>query len=255
MYHFDVEKETSRCINWLKNWFSLHSGGANGAVLGISGGKDSAVAAGLLLRAIGRNRVLGLLMPNGEEDMTDAQDFCSDMRLRNVTINVCPVYEAALNAVRFGLAYTEITTSPQARLNLLPRIRASVLYAVGQSMGYRVTGTSNRSERFVGYTTKWGDTACDFNPLANFTSDEVVSIGDYLGLPEHIVHKPPSDGLCGMTDEENLGFTYQDLNDYINTRRCKDKDTALLISRLHTWNQHKNRLPDAYVPAELRANL
>lgn len=209
---FNVENQTEACINWIKDWFENDSGGAKGIILGISGGKDSTVAAELCAMAIGAENVLGVLMPDGEQlDILDSYAACESSHIHSMVVNIGDITKSFVNAIEFSNSQLNF----QSRTNIAPRIRMSVLYAIGQNMNYRVCGTGNQSENVVGYFTKWGDGACDFNPLANFTTDEVVAIGDYLDIPWGLTHKVPADGLCGQTDEDNLGVTYAEINNFI----------------------------------------
>lgn len=136
--------------------------------------------------------------------------------------------------------------STDGKINTPPRLRMTTLYAIGSSMNYRVCGTGNKSEAFVGYTTKWGDNAYDFNPIGDLTTDEVIAIGDFLGLPHELVHKTPSDGLSGLSDEEKLGFTYEQINKYIEDGSCGDKEVDEKIRLKHEYNEHKRNLPHKF---------
>lgn len=241
MTEFNVKQETQNCIQWIKNWFDNQSGNARGIVIGISGGKDSTVAAQLCAEAIGKSNMLGISMPNGKQsDISDSTVVCNHIGINYKIINIAGMYDSLQKAIECE----DITIHNQTRTNIPPRIRMTALYAIAQELGYRVCGTGNLSEMYVGYTTKWGDTACDFNPLANFTSDEVVQIGDELGLPYDLVHKTPSDGLCGKTDEDNLGFSYEILNRYIRDGVCEDENIKKSIEKKHLYNNHKlNMIP------------
>jgi NAD+ synthase len=236
---FDVELATEGCINWIRDWFENHSGKAKGILIPISGGKDSCVVAGLCAKAIGEKKVYGLLIPNGEQkDIADSVLVCEHIGIKYSVINIKNVYESLVKSVEFG---TGAVLDKHTLTNIPPRLRMAVAYAVGQEMGYRVAGTGNASEHLVGYFTKWGDGACDFNPIANFTTEEVIAIGDCLGLPEEIVHKTPSDGLCGKTDEDNLGFTYKQVNDYINFGTSFSKEVDALIASKVVAGLHKEQ--------------
>lgn len=252
-YVFHAIRETEGCIQWIREWFEYRSGNAKGVVLGVSGGKDSTVVAGLLCKALGRERVLGLLMPNGiQRDIDDSRRICSFLQMPYRVVNIRAGFEGILTsmesieAAATHSAYQEtievphrFTLSEHTKTNLAPRLRMAVLYAMGQEIGYRVAGTGNYSERYVGYATKWGDTACDFAPIAEFTTDEVIEVGRVLGLPADLLEKAPSDGLCGKTDEENLGFTYEQLNHYIKTGECADPKVKAKIDQRHQYGLHK----------------
>ena len=232
---FDVEKVTAEAVQWIRDWFEENGKGCN-AVIGISGGKDSSVVAALCAKALGKNRVIGVLMPNGEQSDID----CSEQLVAYLGIPnfVCNVKES-VDGVIASLKEAGIEMSRQARVNLPPRIRMATLYALSQSMNGRVANTCNLSEDWVGYSTRYGDAAGDFSPLGKLTVREVKAIGRYLNLPENLVEKVPSDGLSGKTDEDNLGFTYAVLDEYIRTGVCKNEETKAKIDRLHKLNEFK----------------
>lgn len=232
---FNAKKVLDDITLWIKEWFEKNGKGCN-AVLGISGGKDSSVAAALCVRALGKERVVGVLMPNGiQSDIDVARELVDFLGIKSFEINIKDGYDALMNSIVGEIG--EI--SNQTRINLAPRVRMSVLYAVSQSNNGRVVNTCNLSEDYVGYSTRYGDAAGDFSPLANLTVAEVVELGVAAGLPEHIVKKVPSDGLCGKTDEDNLGFTYAMLDKYIRTGVCEDKEKKARIDYLHRINKFK----------------
>ena len=194
--NFNVQKATEGIIKWIQDWFEKNGPDCN-AVIGISGGKDSTICAALLVKALGNDRVIGVLMPNGEQkDISDSIRVVEYLGIRRYTINI----EGAYNNILSRIEEEGIEITKQTYENLPPRLRMSTLYAVSQSMNGRVANTCNFSEDWVGYSTWHGDSAGDFSPLAHFTSDEVVAIGDACGLPRRLTHKTPSDGLCGKTD-------------------------------------------------------
>lgn len=232
---FNAKKVLDDITVWIKDWFDKNGKDCS-AVLGISGGKDSSVAAALCVRALGKDRVIGVLMPNGiQSDIDVAREVVSFLDIKNYEINIKEGYDALMSSIVGEIG--EI--SNQTRINLAPRVRMSVLYAVSQSNNGRVVNTCNLSEDYVGYSTRYGDAAGDFSPLANLTVEEVVSLGRECGLPEHIVAKVPSDGLCGKTDEDNLGFTYAMLDRYIRTGICEDEAKKARIDYLHRINKFK----------------
>lgn len=205
-------------IQWIRDWFDRNGKKCN-AVVGISGGKDSSVVAALLVEALGKERVIGVLMPNGiQPDITDAQEVVSLLDIRSYEINI----KDSVDGILKGLELAGIPISEQTIINLPARIRMSTLYAVSQSHNGRVANTCNLSENWIGYSTRYGDAAGDFSPLANLTVSEVVELGLELGLPEHLIKKTPSDGLCGQSDEEKIGFKYEVLDKYIRTGICED---------------------------------
>lgn len=222
-----------KCVNWIREWFDKNGKDCT-AVIGISGGKDSTVAAGLCVEALGKDRVFGVLMPNGEQsDIEDAIQVCKFLDIRYTIVNIQDAYYDIISKIDIPLI------SNQTKINLPPRLRMATLYAVSQSINGRVANTCNWSEEYVGYSTRWGDNVGDFSPLGRLLTDEVVDIGDALGLPYELVHKTPSDGLCGKTDEDNLGFTYEVLNKYLRTGECDDLEIKELIDDKHNKNLFK----------------
>jgi NAD+ synthase len=207
MYNFDPNTTIADIGNWLRDLQKKSR--LKKVVIGISGGKDSAVAAALCCRAFGKEHVYGLLMPNGEQpDIDDSRLVCASLRIVSQEIPISAAYQEILRAVG--------DISREARINIAPRLRMTILYTWGQTHHCRVCGTGNLSEIMLGYFTKHGDGASDFNPLADLTSVEVVEIGRCLSeIPTKIVEKTPQDGLCGMSDEENLGISYQTIHNYI----------------------------------------
>jgi NAD+ synthase len=232
---FNVEKTTNEVIAWIQEWFEQNGKGCN-AVVGISGGKDSSIVAALCAKALGKDRVIGVLMPNGEQADID----CSKQLVAHLGIPyyVCNIKEG-VDGVLASLKATGVEISRQTIVNLPPRIRMSTLYALSQSMNGRVANTCNLSEDWVGYSTRYGDAAGDFSPLGKLTVQEVKAIGKHLALPENLVEKVPSDGLTDRTDEDNLGFTYAMLDRYIRTGVCDDEEKKAKIDRLHVLNEFK----------------
>lgn len=232
---FNVETATNGAVEWIRDWFEKNGKGCN-AVVGISGGKDSSVVAALCAKALGKDRVIGVLMPNGEQPDID----CSKQLVEYLGIPyyVCNI-KNAVNGVLDSLRESGMEISRQTKVNLPPRIRMSTLYALSQSNNGRVANTCNLSEDWVGYSTRYGDAAGDFAPLGGLTVQEVKAIGHYLGLPLNLVEKVPSDGLTDRTDEDNLGFTYAVLDKYIRTGVCEDAETKAKIDSLHVMNEFK----------------
>lgn len=241
---FDVKTVADELVEWLRNWFENNGKGCN-AVVGISGGKDSSVVAALCVKALGKDRVIGVLMPNHEQsDISDAKLLCSVLGIKHYIVNIGSAVDALRESI--AVATDNGAVSDQTRINMPPRIRMTTLYAVSQSLNGRVINTCNLSEDWVGYSTKYGDAAGDVSPLANLTVTEVKAVGKYLGLPLELVDKAPSDGLCGKTDEDNLGFTYATLDKYIRTGVCEDEETKELIDRKHRNNLFKLRLMESF---------
>jgi len=240
----DVEKTVDELIKWTQDYFEKNGKNCK-AVLGISGGKDSTVTAALLARALGKERVVGVMMPDGEQaDIADSIAAVEFIGIQHKTINIGDTTKALIKNLTEG--GSEITND--VRINIPPRVRMTTLYAVAQGLteGGRVINTCNRSEDYIGYSTKFGDSAGDVSLLAGFLVEEVRQIGDYLGLPANLVHKKPSDGLCGLTDEDKIGFTYDTLDKYISTGICEDEETKKKIDRMHLLNIHKLELMPHY---------
>ena len=242
---FNAEKVKNECVEWIKEFFENNGKGCN-AIVGISGGKDSSIAAALCVEALGKDRVIGVLMPQGEQhDIDMAYLLVNHLGIKHYVINVKDAVDAILNNMPKDL---EITA--QTKQNIPPRIRMSTLYAVSQSCNGRVVNTCNLSEDWVGYSTRYGDAAGDFSPLSNLTVAEVKEIGYILGLPKELVDKTPIDGLCGKTDEDNLGFTYATLDKYIRTGVCEDNEIKELIDKKHKANLFKLQLMPSFKPTE-----
>ena len=238
---FDAERVKNECVEWIRAFFEENGPGCN-AVIGISGGKDSSIAAALCVEALGKERVIGVLMPCGEQaDIDMAHLLVNHLGIRHYVVNIKDAVEGLKNSIPFEL-------SVQSRTNLPPRIRMSTLYAISQSHNGRVVNTCNLSEDWVGYSTRYGDAAGDFSPLSHLTVDEVKQIGRLLGLPAVLVDKTPIDGLCGKTDEENLGFTYAELDRYIRTGEIDDPAKKERIDTLHRRNLFKLQLMPAFEP-------
>lgn len=240
---FDVLKIKDDCVNWIRTFFEENGKDCN-AIVGISGGKDSSVAAALCVEALGKERVIGVLMPCGEQDDIDAAYMLvNHLGIKHYEVNIKDAVEGVKNSMPEGLRLTA-----QSLINLPPRIRMSTLYAISQSCNGRVVNTCNLSEDWVGYSTRYGDAAGDFSPLCNLTVGEVKAIGNALGLPQVLVDKTPIDGLCGKTDEENLGFTYAELDRYIRTGEIDDTDKKAKIDRMHQLNLFKLQLMPSFSP-------
>ena len=239
---FDVKIVTEDLLDWIRDFFNANGKDCN-AVIGISGGKDSSVVAALCVAALGKDRVVGVLMPNGtQSDIDMAYLLVEHLGIPALEVNIKDTFSGMLKGIKEskginGFSLGELST--QTMVNLSPRLRMSALYAVSQSVNGRVANTCNLSEDYVGYATRYGDSAGDFSPLANLTVDETKQIGAYLGLPEVLVQKVPSDGLQDKTDEDNLGFTYAVLDKYIRTGVCEDEKTKALIDKKHKANLFK----------------
>ena len=250
---------TNECINWIKDYFKDNPDGK--AIIGISGGKDSTIAAALCVEALGADRVVGVMMPQGHQiDINDSKEVCDMLGITPLTININRAYEGLIAGMAIGIdegfspleeTFAFIDNIPMIKTNLPARLRMATLYAVAALYpNSRVVNTCNRSEDYVGYSTKYGDAAGDFSPLGLLTVREVLEIGDELGLPKHLVHKTPSDGMCGKTDEDNLGFTYNELDDFLLGTGKVSEETMAKIERLHFATRHKYEPIPTYNPNE-----
>ncbi|MBQ7294223.1 MAG: NAD(+) synthase [Clostridia bacterium] len=240
---FDALKTKNACVEWIRGFFEENGKGCN-AVVGISGGKDSSVVAALCVEALGKERVIGVLMPCGDQfDIDCSYRLVEHLGIKHFTVNIKDAVEGLKASLPKELELTSQTVN-----NIPPRVRMATLYAVSQSCNGRVANTCNLSEDYVGYSTRYGDSAGDFSPLAKLTVDEVKQIGRVLGLPCELVDKTPIDGLCGKTDEDNLGFTYAELDRYIRTGEIEDAEKKAKIDRLHRINLFKLQLMPTFEP-------
>ena len=243
---FDAKTVKNEVVQWIAEWFNENGKNCN-AVIGISGGKDSSVVAALCTEALGKDRVIGVLMPNHiQDDIEYSHVLCEHLGIKNYTVDVGVAIDELLNNIHFRA--TDIEISDQTKTNLPARIRMATLYAVSQSVNGRVANTCNLSEDWVGYATRYGDAAGDFSPLSQLTVSEVKAIGRELGLPSELVDKTPTDGLCGKTDEDNLGFTYDTLDRYIRTGEINDEDVKAKIDSMHEKNLFKLQLMPSFHP-------
>lgn len=249
---FDAKKVKDELVQWIRGWFEKNGPGCN-AVIGISGGKDSTVVAALCCEALGKDRVIGVMMPDGEQDDIDVSyKIIKHLGIKSLEVNIGVTVTDVLWSIMHGMVgnpdFPEyVPPSSQTITNLPPRIRMATLYAISQSLNGRVSNNCNLSEEWVGYSTRWGDSVGDFAPLARLTVTEVKAIGYELGLPAEFIEKVPSDGLCGKTDEDNLGFTYEVLDRYISTGICEDPVARAKIDHLHYKNEFKVK-PIPYYP-------
>ena len=239
MKTFNAKQVKDQVVKWIRDWFEVNGKGCN-AVIGISGGKDSSTVAALCVEALGRDRVIGVTMPNGvQKDISDSMMLINHLGIRYFNVNIADTYQALMNTIGEQFASDGIEISRQTVINMPPRLRMTTLYAISQSMNGRVANTCNLSEDWVGYSTRYGDAAGDFAPLGGLTVAEVIAIGKELGLPTELVEKTPSDGLSGKSDEDNLGFTYAVLDRYIRTGICDDPNTKASIDDKHVKNLFK----------------
>ncbi len=253
MKNFDANAVKDSIVTWIRNWFNDNGKDCN-AIIGVSGGKDSSVVAALCVEALGKGKVIGVLMPQGEQkDISDAVALVEHLGISNTTVNIKNAVDAVIGAILNGWGgATGVTNPPQSIIseqtvvNLPARIRMATLYAVSQTWNGRVANTCNLSEDWVGYSTRYGDSVGDFSPLSMLTTDEVIAVGKACGLPIELVEKIPSDGLCGKTDEENLGFTYRTLNEYIRAGVCENEELKRRIDYLHEKNLFKLQLMPSF---------
>lgn len=245
---FDPKKVKNDIVEWIREWFENNGPGCNG-IVAVSGGKDSSVVAALLVEALGKDRVIGVLLPRGvQPDIDMSYALVNHLGIKYYEINIGETMDALIKEMQTVMG--EDAVSKQTIVNLPPRIRMAATYAVSQSLNGRVANTCNLSEDWVGYATRYGDNAGDFSPLSKLTVQEVKAIGRELGLPEFLVEKVPSDGLQEKTDEDNLGFTYAVLDRYIREGVIEDQKTKERIDHLHKINAFKLKYMDCfeYVP-------
>ena len=247
----DVEVEIQHIIDEIKKYFVENGNKDTKAVIGISGGKDSTIAAALLVRALGADRVIGVKMPNGtQSDIDDAVEVCNLLGIRHFNINIGDAY----NHLIADFMNTNLNVNSQIETNTPARLRMTTLYMVAAAVGGRVINTGNASELYVGYTTKYGDLAGDFAIFKDYYVREILEIGDNLDeIPSHLVHKAPGDGMSGKTDEDNMGFNYDVLDAYLLDEVAPDYETLRNIESRHERNLHKRAIALPYVRAKTRA--
>ena len=240
----DYKKLHKDIVNWIRNWFEQNGKDCN-AIIGMSGGKDSTICCALLCEAIGKDRVIGLTLPNGtQHDLNVAKGICNYFGIKHYNVDI----SHAVNTYKRYLGYCGIPISQQTEYNIPPRVRMTTLYAFSQSMNGRVVNTSNMSEDYVGWMTMFGDAAGDFSPLSFLTVKEVKQLGYELGLPKEWVDKTPEDGLTGSSDEKALGVTYAQIDEYITTGEIDDKEAENRIKALIEKSRFKLRPMAAFKP-------
>ena len=240
-----MSEELKKIVNWLNEYKEKTN--CRGVVLGISGGKDSTVVAMLSKLVFGDN-VFGVIMPNGvQKDIDDAIKVCETLHIDYGIVNINDAYKELLDSIEYCSGLKSIEITDKAKTNIPPRLRMTTLYAIAQTSGYRVIGTGNASERYIGWFTKYGDGGCDLNPIAHLTCTEVIELGKQLckefDLPVELIIKTPADGLTGKSDEDNFGFTYKQLDDYISEKADIPFSVYEKISKLHEYSEHKLRMP------------
>lgn len=262
VYKFDAEEAKNKCVQWIRNWFETNGPDCN-VIVGISGGVDSSVVTALCVEALGKDRVIGVAMPNNNQsDIQDSYDLIQHLGIKYMNVNIGSIVRnlsETISITSFNRIDKDgnrvdsewIKISEQTQINLPARIRMVTLYAISQSVNGRVVNTCNLSEDWIGYSTKYGDAAGDFSPLANFTKTEVKAIAYSLGLPKHLIEKAPSDGLCGQSDEGRFGFTYDVLDRYIRTGIINDITIKDKIDTMHKQNLFKLQQMDSFPWGEI----
>lgn len=244
----NLKKEMDNAINWIKEY--VEKSNAKGIVIGLSGGKDSAVVLAMSVKAIGKDKVYAVSMPCNSitSDFDDAKECADKFGVKFIKVDLTSSYgelESTINSKIENFDVKEL--SKEATINVKPRMRMMTLYGIAQSLGCLVIGTGNLCEAMVGYTTKWGDSASDFNPIANFTVDEVLKIGEYLGVPDKIIKKAPNDGLGGQTDEQKMGVKYSEIAEMIekgDTANTNSKE--IILKRFHSSEHKRKQVPTYY---------
>lgn len=238
----ELEQEMNNAINWIKQY--VQNSGSKGVVIGNSGGKDSATVLAMASKAIGKENVLAVSMPCNSQnsDFEDAELVAKTFDVRNIKVDLSNTYNTMEEEINLKL---DQNLSKESKINIKPRLRMTTLYGIAQSLGYLVIGTGNLCEAMVGYTTKWGDNSSDFNPIGNFTVNEVLEIGKILGVPEKILKKAPSDGLGGLTDEEKMGIKYSQIEEMIEIGNTEEKAKEEIIKKYKN-SKHKRSLVPIY---------
>lgn len=251
--YFNAKETKEKLVKWIRDWFEINGKDCN-AIIGLSGGKDSNVVAALCVEALGKDRVIGVTIPNIvqtdetvlTQDLKDINTLVEHLGIRLITVPIGSVYSDIMAKLTLD---ANLNVTEQTKVNLSPRLRMSVLYAVSQSLNGRVANTCNRSEEYVGYSTRYGDGGTgDFSPLGNLTVTEILKLGKYLDIPYDLVKKTPADGLCGQPDEDNLGFTYAALDKYIREGVCENEDIKNLIDQKHNKNLFKLQPIPTFTP-------
>ena len=239
-----LQKELTNSIKWIADY--VQKTGAKGVVIGNSGGKDCAAVIAMAVKALGADRVLAVAMPckSIAADLEDAKLVANTFKVTMLQVDLTNANKILEENIVKGIQQIGKTSlGEEAKINMKPRLRMTTLYAIAQTLGYLVIGTGNLCERMVGYTTKWGDNSSDFNPIANFTVEEVYEIGKILGVPDKIIHKVPSDGLGSKTDEEKMGITYQQIAEYIETGNTDEQVKEKIQQRYENSKHKREEIP------------
>ena len=234
----EIEKEVEEITKWIKNY--VKEAKADGVVVGCSGGKDSSTVIALASKALGKENVLAVSMPCNsiKKDQEDAKLVADKFGVRLIEIDLNNTYKMLENEIDKKVNAINNNREEEAKMNAKPRLRMTTLYYIAQNLNYLVIGTGNKCEAVVGYTTKWGDNASDFNPIGDFTVEEVLQIAEFLDVPSQIIKKAPNDGLGKITDEEKLGVTYKQIAEYIETGTT-DKEALKIIQQKEKASIHK----------------
>ena len=233
-------KETENVIKWVKEY--VKKTGAKGVVIGNSGGKDSGAVIAIATKALEKENIITVAMPCNsiDKDLEDAKLVAKTFDVKMLTIDLTKTYKKLESEIESNINKNLIE---EVKVNIKPRLRMTTLYGIAQQYGYLVMGTGNLCERMVGYTTKWGDSASDFNPIGNFTVDEVLKIGEILGVPNKILKKAPSDGLGKLTDEEKMGVTYKEIAQYIETGKTNEKSEKIILQKIKASEHKRKEIP------------
>ncbi len=248
MKKFNAEKEVKNIVKFIREYYKMNNLG--GAILGISGGKDSGVVAGLLVKALGKENVIGVTLPchSKEEDRIDAKLVSDYYGIELINFDITSTFDAFKDELKNLGTFTDEEVK-NSDINLKPRLRMSTLYYLAalysaiKGKTYLVAGTSNKCELYVGYFTKGGDSVHDISLIADYTVEEVIKIGEYLKVPDKVLYNTPNDGLSNLTDEDKLGVKYKDIATYMEDATLLDKDIREKIEKLHKNNLHKFNIP------------
>lgn len=239
-----LKRECDNAIEWIREYVKKSK--AKGVVIGLSGGKDSAVVLAMLVKAIGKENVLTVSMPCNSisSDYDDAKMVAETFGVRFITVDLSETYYELEKSINNEISKIDVgDLTKESKVNIKPRLRMTTLYGIAQTFGYLVGGTGNLSEKMVGYTTKWGDSASDFNPIANFTVAEVLAIGKMLDVPEKILQKAPSDGLGSQTDEEKMGIKYSQIEEMIETGNTEEYAKEIILRKFEASKHKRAEVP------------
>lgn len=245
---FNVKEFTENCITWIREWFNKNGNGCK-AIIGMSGGKDSTVAAALCAKALGPENVIGVSMPDYNHSVNEADEICKHLGITYINMPIYGITQGFKN-INHKINDENFEWSKQSEQNIPPRIRMTMLYALAQTFNGRVVGTCNKSELYVGYATRYGDMASDFEPLGNITCRQVVEVGHYLEIPNKWVDKTPDDGLPNSEPDDDKfakwGFSYKTLDEFLENGTCGDANTDTAIEKMHSKTKFKLNLGEIF---------